>query len=176
LTDIRAIRSTKRPGRGRRGQPALALADGDLEAARRKLEDAVELYDSAVAPFDAASARLALARTLATQDRTDAALEQTSAAATVFERLGAARAARTAARLVTELGGRRAAARRAGLTAREVEVLALVAEGLPNREVAERLVVSEHTVHRHLANIYAKLGVSSRAAAVSLAAQRELLG
>jgi ATP/maltotriose-dependent transcriptional regulator MalT len=57
-----------------------------------------------------------------------------------------------------------------------MEVLRLVAEGLSNREAAERLVVSEHTVHRHVANIYAKLGVSSRAAAVSLAAQRELLG
>jgi LuxR family maltose regulon positive regulatory protein len=77
---------------------------------------------------------------------------------------------------VTKLGGRTAAARRAGLTAREVEVLSLVADGLSNREIAERLVVSEHTVHRHVANIYAKLGVSSRAAAVSFATQRELLG
>jgi ATP/maltotriose-dependent transcriptional regulator MalT len=154
---------------------AIALADGDHEAAARRLQDAVELYDSAAAPFDAASARLVLARTLATQDRTEDALEHALAAAAVFERLGAARAARTASKLVTELGGRSAAARRAGLTARELEVLALVAEGLSNRDVAERLVVSEHTVHRHLANIYAKLGVSSRAAAVSVAAQRDLL-
>jgi DNA-binding NarL/FixJ family response regulator len=51
----------------------------------------------------------------------------------------------------------------------------LVAEGLSNRQIAERLVVSEHTVHRHLANIYARLGVSSRAAAVALASERALL-
>ena len=154
----------------------IALADGDGEAASRRLQDAVELYDGSVAPFDAACARLALARTLATRDRAEAALEQAIAALDVFERLGAAPAARAAAKLVTKVGGRSAAARRSGLTAREVEVLSLVADGLSNREVAERLVVSEHTVHRHVANIYAKLGVSSRAAAVSLATQRALLG
>lgn len=128
-----------------------------------------------MAPFDAACARLVLARTLATQDRLEAALGHALTAAAVFDRLGAASATRTAAKLVKALGGRTAAARRAGLTAREVEVLALVAEGLSNREVAARLVISEHTVHRHVANVYAKLGVSSRAAAASLAAQRELL-
>jgi ATP/maltotriose-dependent transcriptional regulator MalT len=154
----------------------IALAAGDGEAAARRLEDAVELYDSAVAPFDAACARLALARTLETHDRAEAALEHALAAVAVFEDLGAAPSARTAAKLVTKLGGRSAAARRAGLTVREVEVLSLIADGLSNREVAERLVVSEHTVHRHVANIYAKLGVSSRAAAVSLATQREVLG
>lgn len=61
------------------------------------------------------------------------------------------------------------------MTAREIEVLSLVARGLSNREIAERLVVSEHTVHRHLANIYARLGVSSRAAAVAVASERDLL-
>ncbi len=167
--------STVRAGE-RAAAGVIALADGDREAAGRRLQDAVELYDSAAAPFDAACARLVLARTLATQDRAEAALDQALAAAAVFDRLGATRATRTAGKLVTELGGRRAAARLAGLTAREFEVLRLVAEGLSNREVAERLVVSEHTVHRHVANIYAKLGVSSRAAAVSLAAQRGILG
>jgi LuxR family transcriptional regulator, maltose regulon positive regulatory protein len=166
-----AVRAAERSAAG-----AIALADGDREAAGRRLEDAVELYDSAVAPFDAACARLALARALATQDRSEAALEHALAAVSLFEHLGAARVARTARKLVTELGGQSATARRAGLTAREVEVLSLVAEGLSNRQVAERLVVSEHTVHRHLANIYAKLGVSSRAAAVSFATQREVLG
>jgi len=55
------------------------------------------------------------------------------------------------------------------LTPREAEVLALIAEGLSNRQIAERLVVSDHTVHRHVANILARLGVSSRAAAVAAA-------
>jgi cystathionine beta-lyase/cystathionine gamma-synthase len=138
---------------------------------RLKVCDVTAVADAA----HAAGARLALARTLATQDRAEAALEHALAAVAVFERLGAARAARSAAKLVTELGGRSAAARRAGLTAREVEVLSLVADGLSNREVAERLVVSEHTVHRHVANIYAKLGVSSRAAATAFAFEHSLV-
>jgi ATP/maltotriose-dependent transcriptional regulator MalT len=55
------------------------------------------------------------------------------------------------------------------LSGREVEVLRLVAEGLTDRQIAERLVLSHHTVHRHVANLYAKLGCSSRAAAVARA-------
>ena len=63
----------------------------------------------------------------------------------------------------------------AGLTGREIEVLRLVADGLNNQVIAERLFLSEHTVHRHLANIFNKLSVSSRAAAVAQAARRGLL-
>ena len=61
------------------------------------------------------------------------------------------------------------------LTRRELEVVRLVAAGLTNAEIAQRLVVSDHTVHRHVSNILGKLGVPSRAAAASLAAQRGLL-
>ena len=103
------------------------------------------------------------------------ALEHARAAFASFEGLGAGRAAADADKLVATLGGQSAAAKRAGLTRREVEVLSLVAEGLSNPQIAERLIVSEHTVHRHVANIYAKLGVSSRAAAAALATERELL-
>ena len=56
-----------------------------------------------------------------------------------------------------------------GLTAREQEVLGLVAAGKSNREIAAELVLSEHTVARHLQNIFAKLGVSSRTAASAFA-------
>jgi LuxR family transcriptional regulator, maltose regulon positive regulatory protein len=66
-------------------------------------------------------------------------------------------------------------ARRGGLTRRELEVLRLVAEGLSDGQIAARLVVSEHTVHRHVANVRNKLGVSSRSAAVARAAQDDLL-
>jgi pimeloyl-ACP methyl ester carboxylesterase/DNA-binding CsgD family transcriptional regulator len=61
------------------------------------------------------------------------------------------------------------------LTERETEVLALVAGGLSDREIAERLVLSPHTVHRHVANVRTKLGLPTRAAAVAAAAKRGLL-
>jgi DNA-binding NarL/FixJ family response regulator len=62
-----------------------------------------------------------------------------------------------------------------GLSARELEVLGLVAEGLTNKQIAEALVLSPNTVIRHVANIFAKLGVNSRAAAVAIASERGLM-
>jgi DNA-binding NarL/FixJ family response regulator len=62
------------------------------------------------------------------------------------------------------------------LSTRETEVLKLVAAGLNNQAIAEQLFLSEHTIHRHVANILNKLSVSSRAAAVAQAARRGLLG
>jgi pimeloyl-ACP methyl ester carboxylesterase/DNA-binding CsgD family transcriptional regulator len=61
------------------------------------------------------------------------------------------------------------------LTTRETEVLALIASGLSDREIADRLVLSPHTVHRHVANVRTKLGLPTRAAAVAAAAKRGLL-
>ena len=61
------------------------------------------------------------------------------------------------------------------LTRRELEVLRLVARGMSNQEIAATLVLSEHTVHRHVSNVLGKLGVSSRAAAVAEAARLDLL-
>ena len=63
----------------------------------------------------------------------------------------------------------------AGLTPREVEVLGLVAEGLTNPQVAQRLFLSPRTVQRHLNSVYRKLGVSSRTAATRLALEHDLL-
>ena len=62
-----------------------------------------------------------------------------------------------------------------GLTGRELEVLRLVAAGRSNRAIAEELVISEHTVARHLQNIFAKLGVSSRTAAGAFAFEHDLV-
>jgi DNA-binding CsgD family transcriptional regulator len=62
-----------------------------------------------------------------------------------------------------------------GLTLRELEVLRLVAAGKSNRDIAAALVISDHTARRHLQNIFAKLGVSSRAAATAFAFQHDLV-
>jgi LuxR family maltose regulon positive regulatory protein len=176
LAAIAAVVGTK-PVRAaeRSAAAAIATARGDWGAARWALEAAVDLYRSSPAPFEAARGLLELARALDALERPEQALEYALRASDIFERLGAGADAGRAGKLVTALGGRSTALKRAGLTAREMDVLSLVADGLTNRQIAERLVVSEHTVHRHLANIYAKLGVSSRAAAVALVTQRELL-
>jgi DNA-binding NarL/FixJ family response regulator len=94
---------------------------------------------------------------------------EVDAARAGFERLGAAADAGHAAALL-----QRRAARRV-LTDREVQVLGLVAAGKHNREIAGALHLSEHTVARHMQNILAKLGVSSRAAATSSALKQGLL-
>jgi DNA-binding NarL/FixJ family response regulator len=80
---------------------------------------------------------------------------------------------------VLAAGGRRAAASRPGwppgLTDREVEVLRLIARGRSNREVAAQLFISAKTVGRHVENVYAKIDVSSRAAAAVFAMEHHLL-
>jgi DNA-binding NarL/FixJ family response regulator len=89
----------------------------------------------------------------------------------VFAQLGAAP---DLARLEA-LAGRAAAAGAHGLTARELQVLRLLAAGNTNHAIASELVLAEKTVDRHVSNIYAKLGVSSRAAATAYAYQHRLL-
>ena len=100
--------------------------------------------------------------------RTTRALEL-RAALGAFERLGAAA---DAARASDLLGGPKALPR--GLTAREAEVLRLVASGKTNRDIAVELVISEHTVARHLQNMFVKLGVTSRSAATAFAFEHDL--
>jgi DNA-binding CsgD family transcriptional regulator len=151
-------------GAARAAEGHVRRAGGDEEAAREAFEDAVELLGRAGLPFEAARARMALASVLTALGRRDAARRQTAAARTAFAALGAAGEER------------RAGAPRGGtLSARESEVLALVARGRTNAEIAAELVLSEHTVHRHIANILAKLGCSSRAAAAARAGELGLL-
>jgi DNA-binding NarL/FixJ family response regulator len=105
--------------------------------------------------------------------RASAAREEASAARAAFAQLGAGHDLEVAARLMAGCGesGDNGIARRhvAGLSARELEVLRLIAGGLTNAEIGTRLVISEHTVHRHVTHILRKLGVSSRVAATAYA-------
>jgi DNA-binding NarL/FixJ family response regulator len=166
----------------------VALAQGQPDEARRHLEDAVDLFVQSGAPFEVARARIALAQALAALERVDAAQEEAQRAIDLLSELHAELEIARARTVITSLPEKRDAAsgekpgarmpgapRHAGLTMREVEVLRLVAEGLNNQAIGDKLFLSEHTVHRHVANILTKLSVSSRAAAVAQAARRGIL-
>jgi DNA-binding NarL/FixJ family response regulator len=158
----------------------VALAEGAPDEARRHLEDAVDLFLQSGAPFELARARIELSRALAGLDRAEAALEEAQRAIDLLAELHAELEMARARAVVDALQSRPqrpplGAGKAAGLTARELDVLRLVAEGLNNQAIGERLFLSEHTVHRHIANILNKLSVSSRAAAVAQAARRGLL-
>ena len=143
----------------------LAAAEGEHEHARRLLEDAVDRFERSGAPFEAADARIELAASLTALGRGGVARAEATAALRSLLELGAGPAAERARRVVRP-GGR---AGPGTVTPREREVLALLAEGLTNRQIAQRLVVSEHTVHRHVTNILRKLDLPSRTAAAAYA-------
>jgi ATP/maltotriose-dependent transcriptional regulator MalT len=159
----------------------VALGKSRHDEARRHLEDAVDLFLQSGAPFEVARARVELASALAGLGRIDAATEEIHRAIDLLSELRAeheiARARRVLGSFPAPSEGERTATpdRHSGLTKRELEVLRLVAAGLSNQTIAEQLFVSDHTVHRHLANILSKLSVSTRAAAVAQAARRGLL-
>jgi DNA-binding NarL/FixJ family response regulator len=111
--------------------------------------------------------------------RPQAAVREGTLALGLLEEIGAVAEAAQVRELLRSLGARPAAKRPARgaqlLTPRELEVLRLVSDGLTDGEIAARLVLSKHTVHRHLQNAYVRLGCSSRAAAVAKANRLNLL-
>ncbi len=149
---------------------------GAVLVARRKHADAVpvlrqacRLWQRIGAPYEVARIRLDLATALDALGDPDTAERERDEAAGLLEGLGARR---DLDRLRARSRGRRAAGE---LSAREVEVVAAIADGTSNREAAARLQISARTVARHLANVYDKTGVSSRTAAVAWARERGLL-
>jgi DNA-binding CsgD family transcriptional regulator len=149
----------------------IALAAEDPSTALKHLRRAATIWYELDAPYELARTRELIGRGCrALRDEDGAALELEAARGT-FERLGAqSDLARLAAR------GDDAAAREGhGLTEREQQVLRLVAGGNTNRAIAAELVLSERTIDRHVSNIFAKLGVSSRAAATAYAYEHRLL-
>jgi len=162
------------------GAGLIARAEGDFDHARRDLEDAVDAFDESGAPFEAACARIDLASVMERLGRGDAAIAELDRAIAALAQLDARLVLASAQAVRDRLSARPASstvlARDArGLTARELEVLRLISSGLSNQAIADRLCISEHTVHRHVANTLSKLDVSSRSAAVAQVAKLGLL-
>jgi ATP/maltotriose-dependent transcriptional regulator MalT len=147
------------------------LAGGEPAAAGPVLRRAWLAWLELDAPYEAAQARVAIARACRQLGDRDTAELELAAAGRVFAQLGA----QPALAQVRELSRPQQPRTAGGLTPRELEVLRLVATGAGNREVADTLVISEKTVARHLANIFAKLDLPSRSAATAYAYRHHLV-
>ncbi len=146
------------------------LAEGDPTEASAAARSALVIWQELGLPYEAARARVLIAQAARLQGDEDAATMELEAARTAFDRLGTVPDLTVVESL---LGNRPSAA--AGLTHRELEVLQLVARGRSNKAIATELVISEHTVARHLSNIFMKIGVTSRSAATAFAFENDLV-
>ncbi|MEX1047615.1 MAG: LuxR C-terminal-related transcriptional regulator [Actinomycetota bacterium] len=171
------IVSTAERSGSRRARADAELATGRVRTASGEEEAAIEHLDSALEGFlgmklriDAARTRLELARAHVKSDP-KTAVDEARLALEQFDRAGAVHEADRAASLLRELGagGRTGPKTRQPLTKREKEVLALLAEGLTNAEIAARLFVSTKTAGHHVSNVLAKLGLRNRAEAAAYA-------
>ena len=150
---------------------AVCLADGDPAGALVLLRRAVSAWRGVEAPYETARVRVQVGIACRTLDDRETAEIELDTACRAFQRLGARPDVERVRRLIDSLES----GLPKGLTAREMEVLSLVATGRTNREVSSALMISEHTVARHLQNIFAKIGVSSRTAATSFALEHHLI-
>ena len=150
---------------------ALELATGDAQAALVSSRRAAQVWQRNEAPYMAARARALAGLACRALGDTEGARLELDAARLGFERLGAAP---DLARL-DSLADAAAASRPHGLTARELQVLRLVAAGKTNKAIAAELFLSEKTIDRHVSNIFAKLDVASRAAATACAYEHKLI-
>jgi len=143
------------------------LAQGDHKGALNALRDAQKRWNTVEAPYEAARVRILMAQTLEALGDADGAALEREGGRWALEQLGAAPG-------LHQLRGATPAAPN-GLTAREREVLSHLVAGKTNRQISDELVISEHTVARHVQNIFAKIGVSSRSAAISYAFEHNLV-
>ena len=161
---------------------AAALDPSEAPAVRiSRMEEAIDEYELADAPYEAAAARLQLAAILEECGSADRAVRERETARTAATTLGAAGLLRRAGDSSPSLGNPTSPASAGpiarhdtGLSTRELEVLRLVAQGLSNHDIGERLFVSPFTVKRHVANILTKLDLPTRAAAASYAVREGL--
>jgi len=154
----------------------IAVANGNLECARPLLEDAVDEFERSGAPFEAAQARLELAKGLMSLGRRVEAAHEAQKSLASFTGLGAEAAARRTRTLLDLTASvSRPASPVPEVSRRERDVLRCLAEGLTNRQIADRLFVSEHTIHRHITSILRKLDLPTRTAAATHAVRAGLL-
>jgi ATP/maltotriose-dependent transcriptional regulator MalT len=150
---------------------AVLLAEGNARIALGALRRAWDLWRELDASYEAARVRVLIALSCRSLGDEDSAALELDSALRVFKSLGAAPDATQVERLArTPTVGEAH-----GLTPRELQVLRLLATGKTNRSIAEDLVLAEKTVDRHVSNTFAKLGVSSRAAATAYAYQHRLI-
>jgi DNA-binding CsgD family transcriptional regulator len=150
---------------------SVMLARGDAHGALAPLRKSASLWQELGAPYELARVRALVAQACRSLGDSDAAELELDAARDSLQRLGAAS---EVARL-DALSATGAPADAHGLTARELQVLRLVAAGHTNKAIAAELVLSDRTVDRHVSNIYAKLGLSSRSAATAYAYEHGLI-
>jgi DNA-binding CsgD family transcriptional regulator len=158
---------------------AFDAAEGRWDSARTHLEDAVDLFEASGTPYEAARARLELAGALVALGRSDRAEREALAAREALDGLGSVFHARRAAALARDIAARTGDSSSGDppgeLTVRQRDILRLVSRGKNDREIAVELGLSEHTVHRHVANILMRLDTPTRAAAVAHAASHGLI-
>jgi ATP/maltotriose-dependent transcriptional regulator MalT len=150
---------------------AVELAGGNAARALEFLRRALDAWRTLEAPYEVARARVLIAQACRALDDAEACTLELEAALADFVRLGA----RPDVVRVERLLGGRGHDGGHGLSPRELEVLRLLAAGKSNREIAGALVISEHTVARHVQNIFGKLRISSRAAATAFAFEHDLV-
>jgi DNA-binding NarL/FixJ family response regulator len=152
-------------------QGALALTEGESHRALVAFREALRAWQELEVPYEAARVRVLVALACRVTGDEDTATWELAAARGVFDQLGAV----PDVSRVDSLSASAQPAAPHGLTQRELQVLRLVAGGATNRSIAAELVLSERTIDRHVSNIFAKLRVSSRAAATAYAYEHDLV-
>ena len=150
---------------------AVLLAEGDASGACVTLRRAWRAWCDLDTPYQAARTRVLIGEACRRLGDEDGAAFELDAARVAFQRLGAA----VDLSRVPAAGHDPPARAAGGLTAREVEVLGLIASGRTNRAIAQALFISEKTVARHVSNIFTKLGLGSRSAATAYAYEHGLV-
>lgn len=146
----------------------VALERGDPDQALPQAREALRLWSTLQAPYEIARTKVLIGRSFRLLEDEESALTELTSAWRSLGELGAVPTRQEVERLLHRDGA-------GGLTAREIEVLRLVAAGRSNAEIAQQLVLSDKTVARHLTNVFTKLDVPSRTAAAAYARDHDLL-